>query len=331
MPYLPPHFRRLRRGFTLVELLVVVFIVGLLIALLVVVVQSARESARRTQCSNHLRQVAMACKYHEQTRGHYPSGGWGHAWVGIADRGFGEKQPGGWIYNILPFIEQEGIYEMGRGLAAAEHAASSAQRLAKPLMFMNCPSRRIPAAWPTTTDMPHLRNPRETGTVLAVARSDFAINAGSVRVFSSFEGPLSLVDGDRTNYPWPDTSLFNGISYLRSEVGAAAVTGGAGHTYLVGEKYLNPNNYFTGMDPADNESMYNGFCSDLHRYANETFTPMQDRAGTADPFRFGSAHPAGCGFAFCDGAVRTVNYNVEPKLHACNGNRNTDCSLLATP
>ena len=329
-----PRIAQLRRrsgGFTLVELLVVIGVIGILMALLLVVIQSVRESARRAQCANNLRQIALACINHEQYRGHYPTGGWGHAWVGMPDRGSDHKQPGGWVYNILPFIQQTHVYELGHGQSGAELAAASAQRLGTTIPMMNCPTRRSPATWPTVTNMPHLRDPRETHTVMAVARSDYAINAGSVRVFAAFEGPLSLVDGDRADYPWPDTSSFTGVSFLRSQVSSTAITGGMGHEYLVGEKYLNPLNYYTGLDAADNESMYNGFCSDLDRYANQMFTPMQDRSGVADPFRFGSAHSAGCNFAFCDGRVTTIAYDIDPPVHECNGNRSSDCSSFAAP
>ncbi|MCE9552298.1 MAG: DUF1559 domain-containing protein [Planctomycetes bacterium] len=320
-----------RSGMSLVEVLVVVGVVAILMALMLVAIQSVRESARRAQCASNLRQIALGCITHEQYRGHYPTGGWGHAWVGIPDRGSDNKQPGGWIYNVLPFIEQSHIYEMGRGLTGAERASASTQRLKLTVPLMNCSSRRRPDVWPTATYLPHLRDPRETNTVLAVARSDYAINAGSVRVFSSFEGPLALTDGDRVDYSWPDTSLFTGVSFLRSQVNSTAITGGLGHEYLVGEKYLDPLNYFTGMDQADNESMYNGFCSDLDRYANQQFTPMQDRFKTADPYRFGSAHSGGCSMSFCDGRVVTIAYDIDPVLHECQGNRNSDCSNLAAP
>lgn len=318
-------------GFSLVELLVVITIIGILMSVLLVVVQLARESARRTQCNNQIRQLALGCTIHEQYRGFYPTGGWGHAWVGNPDRGFDAKQPGGWIYNLLPFIEQANIHSLGQGATPSSSATASAKRMASIIPLMNCPSRRRAAVWPTATDMPHLRNPRDTDTVMAVARSDYAINAGSVRVFSSWEGPMSLSQGDSTGYAWPDTSAFNGISYLRSQVGSAAVRGGMTHTYMLGEKYLNPVHYYTGADPSDNESMYNGFCSDLHRYASAQFTPMLDRSNVPDFFRFGSAHPAGCGFAFCDGAVRTIGYDIDPQLHACYGDRESECSISLGP
>ncbi|MEM7284686.1 MAG: DUF1559 domain-containing protein, partial [Pseudomonadota bacterium] len=104
-----------RHGFTLVELLVVIAIVGILVALLLPAVQSAREAARRIQCKNHLTQFGLGMLNHHDAHGIFPTGGWSQRWTGDPDLGFDEDQPGGWEYNVLPFIEEMAMYEMGAG------------------------------------------------------------------------------------------------------------------------------------------------------------------------------------------------------------------------
>lgn len=107
-------------GFTLVELLVVIAIIGILVALLLPAVQAARESSRRSQCQNQLKQQALACHNHADVHKHFPTGGWGWLWVGDPDRGFGVDQPGGWIFNVLPFLEQNDLHDRGRGLTGTQ-------------------------------------------------------------------------------------------------------------------------------------------------------------------------------------------------------------------
>ena len=114
---------RILSGFTLVELLVVIAIIGVLVALLLPAIQAAREAARRNSCKNNLRQLAIGCLNHESGAGFYPSGGWGANWVGDADRGFGRDQPGGWIYNVLPFIEEDAMHSLPKDNLPDVHTA----------------------------------------------------------------------------------------------------------------------------------------------------------------------------------------------------------------
>jgi len=99
------------RGFTLVELLVVIAIIGVLVALLLPAIQAAREAARRTQCTNNLKQLGVAMHNYHDTHKVFPPGGFGSTiWsqpanAGNADTGVSIARAG-WMQVILPFIEQ---------------------------------------------------------------------------------------------------------------------------------------------------------------------------------------------------------------------------------
>lgn len=102
-----------RRGFTLVELLVVLSIIGLLIGLLLPAVQSAREAARRMQCQSHVKQLGLAALNFESAHRRFPSGGWGYQWQGFADVNSLAGQPGSWTFSLLPYLEQAALYQLG--------------------------------------------------------------------------------------------------------------------------------------------------------------------------------------------------------------------------
>ena len=90
---------KLRNAFTLVELLVVIAIIGVLVALLLPAVQAAREAARRSQCTNNLKQITLAMhNYADIHGGKYPVGEYNYGW-------------GTWLVGLLPFIEQKALYD----------------------------------------------------------------------------------------------------------------------------------------------------------------------------------------------------------------------------
>ena len=112
-----------RCGFTLVELLVVIAIIGILVSLLLPAVQAARESARRTQCMNHLKQIGLGFLNHHDTRSAFPGGGnryrLGLRRViengGPADY---KSQVWTWGYQLLPYIEAQNIWGLVDNAAA---------------------------------------------------------------------------------------------------------------------------------------------------------------------------------------------------------------------
>ena len=99
----------------------------------------------------------------------------------------------------------------------------------------------------------------------------------------------------------------------------AEVRDGASNTYLVGEKYLMPENYDNGSDPADNESIYLGCDWDYVRWTENP--PIRDTSAKLDTYRFGSAHPGGFNAVFCDGSVHGMSYSIDPLVHQYLGNR----------
>ncbi len=310
---------RKRTAITVVEVLVTVSVVGILASILIPAVFSAKENSRQLRCKNNLKQISLGILQHHEAQGRFPSGGWGYTWVGVPGRGSGRKQPGGWIYSLLPYIDQLALHELGENRAESERRSASAKRLATPVDVLNCPSRRIPDVWPTSDSRPHYRNPKETETVFHVARSDYVANGGDLYA-SVIPGPANLAEGDDPAFDWPNTKLLTGICFLRSEQRLAGVIDGTSNTYLLGEKYLGPDYYDTGTDPGDNDSMFAGYCIDVVRFG--FVPPYQDRLGYSSPFSFGSAHSTGCNFAMCDGSVKTVSYSVDLEVHRRTSNRN---------
>jgi len=313
------------RGFTLVELLVVIAIIGILVALLLPAVQAAREAARRNQCRNNLKQIGLACLNHLDTLKYFPSGGWNFHWLPDPDRGSGENQPGSWIYNVLPFIEEQAVHDLGKGAkitTTAPLTALAKQRLQTPLTQFTCPSRRAVKTYAgyffgdtyIQTGMTGANGVAANG----IAKSDYAASSGDANWISgdNFDQPTTYAQADSITWKRVDvckaTGNFavdgyvpacqTGIMFVRSEIKMKQVTDGTSKTYLVGEKWLNSKGYdgFTdpnlpGFDYGDNGGMYTGFESDNHRAAwcmrnpvstQEDSQPRQDNAGvTVDPVR----------------------------------------------
>jgi prepilin-type processing-associated H-X9-DG protein len=263
--------------------------------------------------------------------GFYPSGGWGWSWAGgDPDRGFGRNQPAGWGYSVMPFLEQQTLYEMGKGLATTEKQVEAGKRNTIPLAMFNCPSRRSVMAFanPSKDLWSHYGATRMTTN----ARTDYCANAGSTEAQASAgkanNEPTSQAQADNPTYNWSDFSDHTGIIYVRSEVALAHIRDGASNTYLIGEKSLNPDDYTTGNDLGDNHVLSMGHNNDTVRwtYYNATtpsasLTPRQDRAGVPEYTRFGSAHAGSCSMAMCDGSVQSISYSIDAQVHANLGNR----------
>jgi prepilin-type processing-associated H-X9-DG protein len=314
-------------------------------------VQAAREAARRTNCVNNLKNLALAAQNHHDTAKHFPTGGWGWFWVGDPDRGFGKEQPGGWAFNLMPYTEENSAYKAGsdgNGEMDTPRQLEAIRDLIKtPLTLLRCPSRRSGAPLPKTANGPrgaasYAYNAaddtaaRGSQAFPLAGRSDYAVNCGDQNVSGNpwneiNQNPASLTAAKTLNWCVVGTTgrtrtpvnecgpSINGISFQRSEVGAQHVSDGTSKTYLIGEKYLNPVDYETGSDPGDNETWCTGYNNDTFRNAYNP--PVQDTAGFASTFRFGSIHSGGFNMSFCDAHVEVIAYDIDVDVHRMNGNR----------
>lgn len=317
-----------RAGFTLVELLVVIAIIGILVSLLLPAVQSAREAARRMQCQNNLKQIGLAMLNHESTFKFLPSGGWGWTWTGDPDRGVGRRQPGGWNYPILPYLEQTAVHQLGGDgqpdVITDKQRDGALQRDQAPIDAFVCPSRRQNKVWPRPKNQAYVNG----RAVSSAGVLDYAANAGDKGTNNWYGGPGSITAAASYNWDTNGHLQNTGISYAQSEVTMGDIRDGTTNTYLVGEKYLNPDRYVDGQCPADDMGMYEGCAFDTYRWCDVTNvssnigrTPKQDRRGLQDEHSFGSAHSSGCNFVLCDGSVRSIDFSIDAITNGRLANR----------
>ena len=334
------HSGRSSRGFTLVELLVVIAIIGVLVALLLPAVQAAREAGRRSQCVNNLKQVGLAALNGESANGGLPPGGWGYMWTGDPDMGGGAKQPGGWAFSILPYLEGTNVYLVGKGLAPAQKRVELAKQKAFPISAFYCPSRRSPGVYYGSSSS---RNADETPGNF-VAKIDYAGNGGSYcpnegtagggrsePKLTWSEGPPETCTSTYPKCDWGSytsnnvETFMNGAVRPRFPVELRQVVDGTSNTIFAAEKYLHYD-YYAGAGAeyntnscADNDAAFQGYDWDVVRWANArlagAYTPQPDTYGIAEAeacaVRFGSPHAAGFNAVFCDGSVRSIAYDVD--------------------
>lgn len=344
--------RRNALGFTLVELLVVIAIIGVLVALLLPAIQAAREAARRTECSNQLRQLAIAFQNHHDVQKHLPTGGWGFVWLGYPEYGFGPEQPGGWMYNILPFIEQQALHDYGKGTTGAARNQATRFRVESPFEGMNCPSRRSTNVYEFDTAATAFSY---TDPFEKCSKTDYAACAGDMIQPEGFNPPpantpydqaLKSTDWDGTDgsgygsnwrsafaYKYgvlPEPGVATGVVFGHSKISFRQIEDGTSNTYMVGEKYMSTDSYDTGLDAGDNEPAFSGNNADTLRttsHIRELSKPLDlgpDGPGSSQNIgerMFGSAHPGGFNMARCDSSVLFVSFDVDKEVHRTRGHR----------
>jgi len=313
-----------RRGFTLVELLVVIAIIGILVALLLPAVQAARESARRKQCMNHLKQIGVASHLLLDTFKTFPSAGIG-PWppITLSNKAVvaPDEQEIGWGFQILPFIEEKAIHDLRSPIPnATTFPAFLVERVVaiKNVTFYFCPSRRAP----TTQENRYLMD------YASSVPTHLNSTSTSPPIFDWTEywcgiGATNIdPHGRNLNDAWKCTAL--GIIARAPHYGSATkpsqVEDGLSSTMMYGEKWIRTGAYDTG-EWYDDRGWTDGYDPDVTR--STALPPRKDDPvdDNNDPYAMGSAHPGGFNACFGDGAVHYITWDVDPITYNRWGNR----------
>ncbi|MCC7473763.1 MAG: DUF1559 domain-containing protein [Pirellulales bacterium] len=308
-------------AFTLVELLVVIAIIGILVALLLPAIQAAREAARRTQCVNNLKQLALGCHMYADKTGTFPPGG------KISNQL-------AWRVFILPYIEESALYDEMQSLNAFKDGSvhlgpnndgesQPTGQVHKGLYFSAkyriglflCPSaqeyERSVKGSSTLTD----------GTQCYV--SHYAGVAGPVTApggITYHENPLF----PKATPPKRGGASDHGLLVYEYEVKLSRATDGLSKTFLVGElvdldKTIDSwdgDAWVRGVGIGYTARDFMGACRNL-RYAINSLKPVNE--GNNAPFA--SLHPGGTHFSFGDGSATFITENIDFPVYQAFGSR----------
>lgn len=284
-----------RAGFTLVELLVVIAIIGVLVALLLPAVQAAREAARRSQCSNNLKQMSLAMLNYEDTYKCLPPGrvgcdGDGSQQCNGFNSGAGTLGLSGFV-SILPFLEQRPLFEK-IDFAVVPWSTNSSS----------------PPNWYATNKQLVEARPK-----FIVCPSEIAkplIDSGSMKIATGTYGLVGGHQGPPNGAPIKFTNT--GVFVYRSTFRLADITDGTSSQFVIGET--------RGSDGTVN-NVVNAAAPNMWTTGSRfltlrtTVNPVNQlpNTGTKDGnanAAFGSLHPAGAQFAFADGHVSMIMNNI---------------------
>ena len=296
-----PRSMRAVRGFTLVELLVVIAIIGLLVALLLPAIQSSRESARRSKCLNHLKQIGLALQHYADSQGRLPPASTSPLEDGVWN--YASNSPSrlhSFAGLILPFAEESSL----RGIIDFRSPALA-------------PANRTAAA----TVVSIYRCPSFDG-------ADYSLEPKYIAISPQF-ALRNYVALGATNIgslwaPAPDGKRRpNGTIYCQSETRLKDIADGLSNTLIVAE--TREQNAAVWIDGTGAAAVGRPFAVDsAPSYAAEksalNYEPYYEWGDGADSIdcRFGpsSMHPGGVvGHLLADGSARFINDTIEPQLY----------------
>ncbi|HWL08675.1 MAG TPA: DUF1559 domain-containing protein [Planctomicrobium sp.] len=325
-----------RAGFTLIELLVVIAIIAILVALLLPAVQQARESARRTQCKNNLKQLGLACHNYVDTYKILPSGAYHDTLVTGSTLAYAHRHT--WIESLFPFIDQANLYVK---LDFAKRTNESPNlALLRDLYIANltCPSdpdaglfigARYSTNWcgPCTTT-----SERSLGESYAI--SGGPLNNNTCPIPQSAPNFNCIGTSGQTGGLGSNGGSFqNGAPgmFASGSVGTRFrdCTDGISNTFLIGEQLPVYNSlmlYFNShLTAATTNVPPNQHLSDTSR-CKPLFTAGSDN--NASGYRgfeacagFKSHHAGGVQILFADGSVHFISQNIDYRTYQFLGNK----------
>jgi hypothetical protein len=229
-----------------------------------------------------VRQLANACQQHLEAQGHFPTGGWGQEWGGDADAGFGSKQPGGWHYSLLPYIDQNALRNDGQGQNDAGKRAAAKRLYETHVTSFVCPTRGVssPVAVGSFSYL-NIDAPTVAG------RSDYAANGGDVVSAAMVDHPGSASTTEQDVLAMPGSAAGSvaggdratGVVFRGSVMRAAHLRDGLSNVYLLGERFIPRNHAFTSSATGNRHSWLVGFDDDSIRFTAALPSGDGDDAG----------------------------------------------------